>query len=70
MGYVSSLASQRDFEPFAKPVPRSTPDYYRLVKKPMDLATIQSESGTWVKSGVCNLGGSLAWHGVSSQQRL
>ena len=48
MAYVRTLVGQRDFQPFEKPVPRSTPDYYRLVKKPMDLATIQSESGTWV----------------------
>ena len=43
MAYVGTLARERDFRPFETPVPRSTPDYYALVKKPMDMATVKSE---------------------------
>lgn len=39
--YVGNLARERDFRPFEKPVSSTTPDYYRLVEKPMDLATIK-----------------------------
>jgi hypothetical protein len=42
VAYVGTLARERDFRPFEKPVPRTTPDYHRLVKKPMDLATVKS----------------------------
>lgn len=45
MEYVGNLARERDFRPFEKPVSSTTPDYYRLVEKPMDLATIKSELG-------------------------
>ncbi len=38
--FVNSLRKERAFEAFKDPVPKNTPGYFEVIKKPMDLGTI------------------------------